>query len=143
MNELERIIAERHEQFAGLLALTVEQEAAITHAHMNELMRVLEEKQRRTQIFVELSQRLRRSFELLGASAAVTEPYRLMNEQCNAMHRELIARERACEQAFAPVRREIREDSVHADKGRRAAVGYNPSRPELLRGDRLDLSSDE
>lgn len=143
MNELERIIAARHEQLAGLLALTVEQEAAITHAHMNELMRVLEKKQRRTQPFVELSQRLKRSFELLGGSAAVTEPYRLMNEQCNAMHRELIDRETACEQTLAAVRGEIREDSGHADEGHRAAVGYRPSRPELRRGDRLDLSSDE
>ncbi len=143
MNELEKIIAERREQLAGLLALTSQQEAAVAHAHMNELMRVLEEKQKLTAPLVALSQKLKRTFDSLAFPPEVSAPYRLQHEECNAMHRELIARENACEKSLAAVRGEISERAVHGDEARRAATGYSRSRTELPRGNQLDLSSDE
>lgn len=140
---LEKTIDARFEQLTELLSLTTEQETAIQSGHMNELMRILGVKQRLIEQFVELSGQFKRDFDTFSTAPKVSDAYRQRNEACNAMHRELLARESACQQNLSASRQEIAEQLQRGEGARRAVAGYGQSaiRPPH-QGGGLDLSSD-
>jgi hypothetical protein len=143
ITELEATIDTRHAQLTRLLELTAEQEVAIAHSHMNELMRVLADKQRLIEQFVALSDRFLRDYESFPTRPQVSSVHRVKNEECNTMHRELMAREAACQETLTTNRDQIGEELARGEGARRAADGYGKtagkSRPQ---GGGLDLSSD-
>lgn len=143
IEELEKTIDRRHEQLTRLLALTGQQEAAIDSGHMNELMRVLSEKQRLIEQFASLSDQFKRDYDLCASPPEVSGIHRQRNEVCNTMHQELLTREAACQENLTASRNEISEQLTRSEGARRAAAGYGQSgtrpRPQ---GGGLDLSSD-
>ncbi len=143
ITELEANIDTRHAQLMQLLELTAQQEFAIEHSHMNELMRVLSVKQRLIEQFVADSDRFRGDYESFAVPPQVSGVHRVKNEDCNTMHRELMAREAACQETLTTNRNQIGEELARGEGARRAADGYGKtagkSRPQ---GGGLDLSSD-
>lgn len=168
MNELEATIETRHGQLVKLLELTARQSVAITQGPMSELLPVLAEKSRLTTSFVTLSQQLKRHIESSSSPPEISTRHRVQHEQCNVMHRELMARETACEASLADVRGRLGEtltgwDSARLDGTRvdgtrvdrepgirtrddgafQAAIQHARAARELLsRGDHLDLTND-
>jgi DNA gyrase/topoisomerase IV subunit A len=143
VDDLQNLIDLRHQQLTLLLELTSQQETAISDAHMNELMRILGEKQRVIESFVQTSKQLKADRETFAQSPAISETHRSRNEECNQMHRQLLQREEACQGSLEASRDEVAQELTRGDGAKRAAAGYDqvsqPSRPQ---GGGLDLSSD-
>lgn len=143
IEDLEKLIDLRYEQLTRLLDLTTQQEAAIAGTHMNELMRILGEKQRLIESFVQISNQLKVDRESFSQVPEISEDYRGRNEQCHEMHRELMQREEACQASLETSRDEVAQELTRGDGAKRAAAGYGKSiqqaRPQ---GGGLDLSSD-
>lgn len=143
IEDLQQLIDLRYEQLTLLLDLTTQQETAIAGTHMNELMRILGEKQRLIESFVQISNQLKTDRESFAQTPAISDDHRARNEQCNEMHRELLQREEACQATLETSRDEIAQELARGEGAKRAAAGYGQtnkqSRPQ---GGGLDLSSD-
>ncbi|EMB14834.1 hypothetical protein RE6C_04447 [Rhodopirellula europaea 6C] len=139
---MEAIIDRRFELLQLLLELTVQQEAAISDGHMNELMRVLSQKQRAVEQLVQASEQLKNERARLGEAHRVSEEHRQRNAKCDEMHRELMAREQASEEMLTNSRDEVAAQLQQNDGSRRAAQGYGQqaNRGESSGGSTLDLS---
>ena len=141
IEEMERVIDLRHQQLSTLLDLTVEQEAAIQDGHMNELMRILGDKQRIIEAFAQASKELTIKRNKYAERPNISQPHRDKNEQCNLMHAELLEREAACQSTLKTSRDEIASELTRGEGAKRAASGYGQvsaqTRPQ---GGGLDLS---
>ncbi|PHQ31443.1 hypothetical protein CEE69_31040 [Rhodopirellula bahusiensis] len=139
--DMEATIDRRFELLQLLLELTVQQEAAITDGHMNELMRVLSQKQRAVEQLVQASEQLKNERTQLGDSYRVSEEHRQRNAACDEMHRELLVREKASEEMLSNNRDDVASQLQQQDGARRAAKGYGQaSRDASSGGGTLDLS---
>ncbi|TWU19393.1 hypothetical protein [Allorhodopirellula heiligendammensis] len=139
MTELEPMIENRHELLAELLELTKRQELVIASGHMNELMRLLSDKQLCVERLLAVTRKLERNVASHHPPPEVSDRHRRLHRECDAMHRELISRELVCEKNLAQLRGTLNSD----EKGRQSISGYSrPSPPPSLRGDHLDLSSE-
>lgn len=157
MNELESIIELRHRQLVTLLELVAQQGDAIAEGAMSELLRLLAEKSPLAASFVKISQRLTQEFESSALMAEISAHHRAQHEQCNALHRELLASEAKCEAKLSELRARLSERGAgsvgmrsEGEKAKamlnEAIVGAASQRPRadharLSRGDRLDLSN--
>ena len=110
IENLEKLIDLRFEQLSRLLDLTTQQEAAIEGAHMNELMRILGEKQRLIESFVQISNQLKVDRDSFSQVPSISEEHRTRNEQCNEMHGELMRREEACQATLETSRDEMAQE---------------------------------
>lgn len=138
---MEATIDHRFQLLQLLLELTAQQEAAISDGHMNELMRVLSQKQRAVEQLVQASEQLKRERAELGDSYRVSEEHRQRNAECDEMHRELLVREKASEQMLSDNRDEVAAQLQQNDGAKRAAQGYDQaSRGASSGGSTLDLS---
>lgn len=143
IEDLEKLIDLRYDQLKLLLDLTTQQETAIAGTHMNELMRILGEKQRLIESFVQISNQLKTDRDSFSSVPAISEEHRARNEQCNEMHRELLQREAACQATLEISRDEVAQELTRGDGAKRAAAGYGQSsQPTRPQGGGLDLSSD-
>lgn len=139
--DLEATIDRRFQLLQLLLELTVQQEAAIAQNHMNELMRVLGQKQRMVEDLVRASEKLKADRDQFSTRPKVSDEHRQRNEACEELHRELMTREEASERLLTHSRDEITDQLQQNDGARRAARGYgqsNQSHPSG--GGTLDLS---
>lgn len=138
--DLEHRIDERFEQLTLLLTLTTQQETAIAGGHMNELMRILSEKQRLLETFVRTSEQLKSDREKFTHKPDLSDPHRSRHEQCDTMHQELMRREAASQSKLEQSRDEIAIELTRGEGAKRAASGYGQAnRPA---GGGLDLSSE-
>lgn len=143
LDDLRVTIDQRYEQIHLLLNLTAEQETAIENGHMNELMRILGEKQRLIEHFVASSKKLQTDRESFTGELDLPESYRVKHEQTAVSHAELLRREAACQASLESSREKIAEELGRGESARRAAAGYRqPDRQNPSRGGGLDLSND-
>jgi len=141
--DLEQTIDTRYTQLEQLLDLTTQQESAIEQGHMNELMRVLGEKQRLIEQFVAMSDQFKRDYDAFASPPKVSDEHRAKNQAGDQMHRELLTRETACQEQLTVNRSDIAEQLTRGEGARRAAAGYGKSAaPPRPQGGGLDLSSD-
>ncbi|KLU05207.1 hypothetical protein RISK_002698 [Rhodopirellula islandica] len=138
---MEATIDRRFALLELLLELTVQQEAAISEGHMNELMRVLSQKQRAVEQLVQASEQLKNVRTERGDSHPVSDEHRQRNTKCDEMHRELMAREQASEQMLSENRDEVASQLQQNEGAKRAAKGYDQTnRGASSGGSTLDLS---
>ncbi|WDQ14828.1 flagellar export chaperone FlgN [Rhodopirellula sp. P2] len=138
---MEATIDRRFALLELLLELTVQQEAAISEGHMNELMRVLSQKQRAVEQLVQASEQLKNERTERGDSPPVSDEHRQRNAKCDEMHRELMAREQASEKMLSDNRDDVASQLQQNDGAKRAAKGYDQTnRGASSGGSTLDLS---
>ena len=144
---LAELIQQRWEALRELLDISQLQIDAIQSGQMNDLMRVLSDKQRPLHALVGIAEQMQQAVDddpeaRVWESQATREACRQQQEACEAMHLELLAIEAECEATLNSNRQELQERLAKVDSGWQAASGYAYQSTSPTSGGKLDLSSD-
>ncbi len=145
-DELVDLIGRRRDVLSKLLEFSETQMAAIDDARMTDLMRTLSDKQ---SLITQLS-KLAASLSQAAGEDPMTRHWsspeqrnrcRVWQDECDAMHQQLLAIEAACEAKLDVSRVEMQTKLSRVTSGRDAVNRYAQNQPPRPTGGSLDLSS--
>lgn len=145
-DQLIELIGKRRDLLSQLLLFGDRQMDAIDHDRMTDLMRILSDKQPLIQQLSQLSGPLGQAAgddpaSRHWSSSQQRQQCRVWQDECDAMHQELLTIEAACEAKLEVSRTEMESKLQRVTSGRDAVNRYAQTQTDRPSGGSLDLSS--